>query len=145
MPANEVLRKYENERCLLKRILVVKKKRGISWDPQEPLVHKIQVLITPQESGPAGLSQSGLSNIKASDFCWTPATTPYYPILMKESATGESSPASWRPGSTESRGTAIPPRDHTRNGDPTGSGVTQSSCRVCQTPQDYLMWFCCYF
>lgn len=137
MPANEVLWKHENECCVLKWLLVVKKEIGISWDSQEPLVHKIhkdKVFIIPQELGPAGPSQAGLSNIKASDsvFCWTP--TPYYPIIMKQSATGENRQVSRRPGSTEISGTAALAKDHTLNGELPGSGVTQSSCRVCQTP-----------
>lgn len=46
-------------------------KKEVPWDSQEALTHKIhkdKVFITPQESGPAGPSQAGLSNIKASDF-----------------------------------------------------------------------------
>lgn len=72
MPANEVLWKHENECCVLKWIWAVKKEMGISWESQEPLMHKIhkgKVLITPQESGPASLSQPRLSNIKVFDFC----------------------------------------------------------------------------
>lgn len=123
---------------------MVEKEIGISWDSQEPLMHKIhkdKVFVSPQESGPAGPSQAGLSNIKASDFdfCRTPTTTPYYSIIMKESATGENRQVSWRPGSTEISGTAAPAKDHTLNGEPPGSGVTQSSRRVCQTLQDYLV------
>lgn len=54
MPASEVLWKHENEYCVLKRILVVKKEIGISRDSQEPLVHKIHK--EEELSGPAGPS-----------------------------------------------------------------------------------------
>lgn len=45
---------------------MVKKEIGISWDSQEPLVHKIHK--EEELSGPTGPSQERLSNVKASDF-----------------------------------------------------------------------------
>lgn len=104
MPANEVLWKHENQHCVLKWGLVVKKEIGILWGSQEPLTHKIhkeKVLITPQESGTAAPFQAGLSDIKASEFvfCWIPN---HYSVLLhyneRERNGGEqaSEPEAWQ-------------------------------------------------
>lgn len=74
MPAYEALRKHENECCVLKWILVVKKDIAFLWDSQKPFMHEIhkdKVLITSWKSDPAGPPQAGLSNIEASDFLFS--------------------------------------------------------------------------